>query len=63
VKWLLSKECRGAADWSENCPMRISQKTSGWFFEFSNPHYTDTDDTAMAAMSLCAGRGGGGGVR
>ncbi|MGA2231001.1 MAG: prenyltransferase/squalene oxidase repeat-containing protein [Tepidisphaeraceae bacterium] len=53
VKWLLSKECRGAADWSENCPHADLEKTSSWFFEFSNPHYTDTDDTAMAAMSLC----------
>ena len=25
---------------------------SGWFFEFANPHYPDTDDTAMALASL-----------
>ncbi|MBX3409836.1 MAG: squalene--hopene cyclase [Phycisphaeraceae bacterium] len=47
--WLRSKECRRAADWQANCP---GVEPSGWFFEFSNPHYPDTDDTAMAILSL-----------
>jgi squalene-hopene/tetraprenyl-beta-curcumene cyclase len=52
VSWLLSKECRGAADWSRNCPRADLEKTSSWFFEFFNPHYPDVDDTAMVAMAL-----------
>jgi squalene-hopene/tetraprenyl-beta-curcumene cyclase len=53
VRWLLEKECRGAAaDWAKNCPHVDPDETSSWFFEFSNPHYPDVDDTAMVAMSL-----------
>jgi squalene-hopene/tetraprenyl-beta-curcumene cyclase len=47
--WLLNKECRNPSDWSKNCP---DVEPSGWFFEFSNPHYPDVDDTAMVAMAL-----------
>lgn len=47
--WLLSKECRNPSDWCKNCP---DVEPSGWFFEFSNPHYPDVDDTAMVAMAL-----------
>ncbi|HVT80645.1 MAG TPA: squalene--hopene cyclase [Phycisphaerae bacterium] len=47
--WLLNKECRVASDWSKNCP---DVEPSGWYFEFSNPHYPDVDDTAMVAMAL-----------
>lgn len=47
--WLLSKECRQKADWAENCP---GVEPSGWFFEFENRHYPDTDDTAMVCMAL-----------
>ena len=49
TKWLLEKECRVASDWSKNCP---GVEPGGWFFEFANPHYPDTDDTAMVAMAL-----------
>ena len=31
---------------SENVGKHV--EPSGWFFEFENPHYPDTDDTAMA---------------
>jgi squalene-hopene/tetraprenyl-beta-curcumene cyclase len=56
TQWLLSKECRVAADWQEHCE-RV--EPSGWFFEFENAHYPDTDDTAMAVASLkrLGGRG------
>lgn len=47
--WLLNNECRTASDWQANVP-RI--EPSGWFFEFSNPHYPDIDDTAMVLMAL-----------
>lgn len=49
VKWLLSKEVTFASDWKIKCP---EAPVGGWYFEFSNPHYPDTDDTAMAALSL-----------
>ncbi len=49
TQWLLNKECRVAADWAKNCP---DVEPSGWFFEFSNPHYPDVDDTAMVCMAM-----------
>jgi squalene-hopene/tetraprenyl-beta-curcumene cyclase len=49
ASWLLAKECRIASDWAKNCP---DVEPSGWYFEFSNPHYPDVDDTAMVAMAL-----------
>lgn len=49
TKWLLGKECRVASDWQIQCP---GTPPAGWFFEFNNPHYPDTDDTAMVAMAL-----------
>lgn len=49
IRWLLDKECRLAADWRKNCrPV----EPSGWFFEFSNPHYPDVDDTAIVLAVL-----------
>jgi len=48
-QWLLDKECREASDWLKNCP---GVEPSGWFFEFENPHYPDTDDSAMATVAL-----------
>lgn len=49
TRWLLSKECTFASDWRKNCP---NAPIGGWFFEFSNPHYPDVDDTAMVTMAL-----------
>jgi squalene-hopene/tetraprenyl-beta-curcumene cyclase len=49
TQWLLGKECRVASDWQKNCS---KVEPSGWFFEFENRHYPDTDDTAMALASL-----------
>jgi len=54
TRWLLRKECRDPGDWAVKLP---DVEPSGWFFEFANPHYPDTDDTAMAVCSL--GRLGG----
>ncbi len=53
--WLLNKECRSGSDWTKNCP---DVEPSGWFFEFSNCHYPDVDDTAMVVMALkrCGGK-------
>jgi squalene-hopene/tetraprenyl-beta-curcumene cyclase len=49
TQWLLDKEVKFISDWGRKV-RKI--EPSGWFFEFSNPHYPDTDDTAMAVMSL-----------
>jgi squalene-hopene/tetraprenyl-beta-curcumene cyclase len=49
IQWLLEKECRVTADWQANCP---PVEPSGWFFEFSNPHYPDVDDTAIVLACL-----------
>ncbi len=49
TQWLLEKEVKFASDWQRKV-RKI--EPSGWFFEFENPHYPDTDDTAMAVMSL-----------
>jgi len=49
TRWLLGKECRTASDWQINCP---PIEASGWFFEYSNPHYPDVDDTAMVLMAM-----------
>ncbi len=50
TQWLLDKECRVAGDWQVNVGKHV--EPSGWFFEFENPYYPDTDDTAMALTSL-----------
>lgn len=49
TRWLLEKEVRTFADWQQNCP---GAEPGGWYFEFLNPHYPDTDDTAMVTMAL-----------
>ena len=50
--WLLGKECRIASDWLKNCPGYDASEGGGWYFEYANPHYPDTDDTAMACVAL-----------
>ncbi|MEZ6045485.1 MAG: prenyltransferase/squalene oxidase repeat-containing protein [Planctomycetaceae bacterium] len=50
VDWLLSKEVRTPGDWAENVK---GAEPSGWFFEFNNKFYPDTDDTSMVLMALC----------
>jgi squalene-hopene/tetraprenyl-beta-curcumene cyclase len=49
VDWLLRREVRRKGDWSVTNP-RL--EPGGWFFEYANPHYPDTDDTAMVLMAL-----------
>ncbi|MCA9042385.1 MAG: terpene cyclase/mutase family protein, partial [Planctomycetaceae bacterium] len=50
VDWLLSKEVRTPGDWAENVK---EIEPSGWYFEFNNKFYPDTDDTSMVLMALC----------
>lgn len=49
VEWLLEKEVRTAGDWvrtAKRC------KPGGWFFEYRNAFYPDTDDTSMVLIAL-----------
>ncbi|MCC6419055.1 MAG: squalene--hopene cyclase [Gemmataceae bacterium] len=49
VQWLLAREVRRRGDWSLLNP---DLEPGGWFFEYRNGFYPDTDDTAMALMAL-----------
>src|SRR5262249_22368308 len=49
IRWLLDKEVRRSGDWSLSNP-RL--EPAGWFFEYRNGFYPDTDDTAMVLMAL-----------
>jgi squalene-hopene/tetraprenyl-beta-curcumene cyclase len=48
-RWLLGREVRRRGDWSATNP-RL--QPGGWFFEYRNAFYPDTDDTAMVLMAL-----------
>ncbi len=47
--WLLSKQVCHRGDWSVRNP---SAKPGGWYFEYANEHYPDTDDTAKVLLAL-----------
>jgi squalene-hopene/tetraprenyl-beta-curcumene cyclase len=49
ARWLIDREVRRPGDWSE---MNSRLEASGWFFEYRNGFYPDTDDTAMVLMAL-----------
>jgi squalene-hopene/tetraprenyl-beta-curcumene cyclase len=49
VDWLLAREVRIRGDWSVT-NRRLAP--GGWFFEYRNPVYPDTDDTAMVLLAL-----------
>lgn len=53
VRWLLDKEVRRPGDWSQENP---GVEPAGWFFEYRNGFYPDTDDTAMVLMALARSR-------
>jgi len=48
--WLLSKEVRHLGDWAVKVR---GTGPGGWYFEFNNEFYPDTDDTAQVLMALC----------
>ncbi len=50
-RWLLSKEVRIAGDWRQE---NAVGPTGGWYFQFKNDMYPDTDDTAMVLLALNA---------
>ncbi|HVC45685.1 MAG TPA: squalene--hopene cyclase [Terracidiphilus sp.] len=47
--WLLSKEVRHKGDWAVKAP---KTDPGGWYFEFNNEFYPDTDDTAQVLLAL-----------
>jgi squalene-hopene/tetraprenyl-beta-curcumene cyclase len=47
--WLLSKEVRNKGDWAVKAP---KTEAGGWYFEFNNEFYPDTDDTAQVLLAL-----------
>jgi squalene-hopene/tetraprenyl-beta-curcumene cyclase len=49
VRWLLDREVRRPGDWSVAAPQL---EPAGWYFEYRNAFYPDTDDTAMVLMAL-----------
>jgi squalene-hopene/tetraprenyl-beta-curcumene cyclase len=49
VDWMLSKEVRHKGDWAVKVK---NTEPGGWYFEFNNEFYPDTDDTAQVLMAL-----------
>jgi squalene-hopene/tetraprenyl-beta-curcumene cyclase len=49
TEWLLSKEVRRKGDWAVLTP---EPEPGGWYFEFANEFYPDTDDTAQVLLAL-----------
>ncbi len=47
--WLLSKEVRHKGDWAVKLP---NTEPGGWYFEYNNEFYPDTDDTAQVLLAL-----------
>ena len=47
--WLLKKEVRKRGDWSVKNRAGVP---GGWYFEFANEFYPDTDDTAQVLLAL-----------
>jgi len=49
VDWMLSKEVRHKGDWA----IKVHNvEAGGWYFEFNNEFYPDTDDTAQVLLAL-----------
>jgi len=48
--WLVTKQILDVmGDWAEQRP---DVRPGGWAFQYANPHYPDTDDTAMVVMAM-----------
>src|SRR5712692_38846 len=53
ARWLLDKEVRTIGDWKRNNP---DGEHGGWFFQYANEFYPDTDDTSEVLLALDAAR-------
>jgi squalene-hopene/tetraprenyl-beta-curcumene cyclase len=49
VDWMLSKEVRHKGDWAVKVR---NAEPGGWYFEFNNEFYPDTDDTGQVLLAL-----------
>ena len=49
VDWMLAKEVRHKGDWAVKAP---KTEPGGWYFEYNNEFYPDTDDTAQVLLAL-----------
>ena len=49
ARWLLDKEVKKVGDWKKACP---AAEPGGWYFEYANEWYPDTDDTAEVLTAL-----------
>ena len=47
--WLLDREVKQVGDWKKACP---AAEPGGWYFEYANEWYPDTDDTAEVLTAL-----------
>jgi squalene-hopene/tetraprenyl-beta-curcumene cyclase len=52
--WLLSKEVHSYGDWAVK---NTKAAPGGWYFEFANEFYPDTDDTAKVLLAMEFARG------
>ncbi|HHT9104281.1 MAG TPA: squalene--hopene cyclase [Candidatus Wujingus californicus] len=48
-QWLISKEVRNFGDWALKCKV---EEPSGWYFQYANEFFPDTDDSAAVLMAL-----------
>src|SRR6266542_240180 len=53
AQWLLDREVRAVGDWKVRNP---EGEPSGWYFEYANEFYPDTDDTAEVLTALSVAR-------
>jgi squalene-hopene/tetraprenyl-beta-curcumene cyclase len=49
ARWLLDREVKKVGDWKKTCP---AAEPGGWYFEYANEWYPDTDDTAEVLTAL-----------
>ena len=49
ARWLLDREVKKIGDWKKACPQA---EPGGWYFEYANEWYPDTDDTAEVLTAL-----------
>jgi len=49
ARWLLGREVRQVGDWKRRAP---EAPVGGWYFEYANEFYPDTDDTAEVLTAL-----------
>ncbi len=55
ARWLLDREVTREGDWKVSCP---AAKPGGWYFEYANEPYPDTDDTGEVLAALAGVRFG-----